>query len=86
MWETVKSLLADFFEERRMRKIGFIIGLIVGAAILIFGFFPTLFAFLCGTVGLYIGSRFDEGDDLVAKTLVFMDNHLPEKLRNPKFF
>lgn len=86
MWESVKSLLADFFEEHRMRKIGFIIGVLVGAAILIFGFFPTLFAFLCGTIGLYIGARFDEGDDLINRTLMFADKHLPEKLRRPKFF
>ena len=85
MWESVKSLLADFFEEHRMRKIGFIAGVMVGAAILIFGFFTTLFAFMCGMVGLYIGSRFDEGDDLINKTLMFADKHLPEKLRRSRF-
>ncbi len=85
MWDEIKFLIANFFETYPNRKIGFIGGVLVGATIWIFGFFPTLFAFFCGVIGLYIGSRFDEGDDLIDKTLKVLDKNLPEKVRNWKF-
>ena len=85
MWEEIKILIANFFEKYPKRKIGFIGGVIVGAIILNFGIFPTLFAFFCGVIGLYIGSRFDEGDDLIDSTLKHIDKKLPEKIRHWKF-
>jgi uncharacterized membrane protein len=85
MWEEIKILIANFFEEYPKRKLGFIGGVIVGAIIWEFGFFPTLFAFFCGVIGLYIGSRFDEGDDLIDSTLKSIDKNLPEKFRQWKF-
>lgn len=84
MWEEIKILIANFFKEYPKRKLGFIGGVIVGAIIWEFGFFPTLFAFFCGVIGLYIGSRFDEGDDLIDSTLKSIDKNLPEKFRQWK--
>ncbi len=85
MWEEIKILIAGLFETHTNRKIGFIGGVVVGAIIWTFGFFPTLFAFFCGVIGLYIGSRFDEGDDLINRTLKIIDKNLPEKFRDWKF-
>lgn len=79
--ETAKNKIADFFAEYRMRKIGFLLGFLVGIVILIFGPFKTFFIFFCGVVGLYIGSRFDEGDDLVGRTLKAIENALPKRFR-----
>ena len=45
------------------------------------GFFNTLFILLCGTIGLFIGSRFDSKDDLVEKILMKLDEILPEKIQ-----
>ena len=75
--EAVKSLFATYPK----RKVGFIVGVIFGAVILTFGFFPTLFAFFCGVIGLYIGSRFDEGDDLVSRTLKKIEQALPDRFQ-----
>lgn len=86
MWEEVKKLIRRAFETYPKRKIGFISGVIFGGAILAFGFFQTLFAFFCGIIGLYIGSRFDEGDDLVNKTLKAIENAVPERYRYWKYF
>lgn len=85
MLDEIKRLITIFFETHTNRKIGFIGGVLVGAIIWIFGFFPTLFAFFCGVIGLYIGSRFDEGDDLIDKTLRALDKNLPEKFRHWRF-
>lgn len=81
MFEAVKNFVIDLFESHRTRKIGFITGLATGVAILLIGFFNTLFILLCGTVGLFIGSRFDSKDDLVEKILMKLDEILPEKIQ-----
>ncbi|MBR6888913.1 MAG: DUF2273 domain-containing protein [Selenomonadaceae bacterium] len=81
MFEAAKNFVIDLFESHRTRKIGFITGLITGALILIIGFFNTLFILLCGTIGLFVGSRFDSKDDLVEKILHKLDEILPEKIQ-----
>ena len=81
MIEAIKSFVIDLFESHRTRKIGFITGLITGVAILILGFFNTLFICLCGVIGLFVGSRFDSKDDLVEKILHKLDEILPENIQ-----
>ena len=81
MLEAVRLFVIDLFESHRTRKIGFISGLITGAAILTIGFFNTFFIFLCGVVGLFVGSRFDSKDDLVEKILRKLDEILPDKIQ-----
>ena len=81
MWEDVKLFVSDFFETHRTRKIGFVLGVIFGAAFLIFGFFNTLFALFCGLIGLCIGARLDRGDDLIEKTLKTLEEILPERVQ-----
>lgn len=86
MWGEVKRIAKLAFENYPRRKVGFLLGVIVGMAIINFGFFQTLFAFFCGIIGLYIGSRFDEGDDLVYQTLKAIENSVPERFRYWKYF
>lgn len=81
MIEAMKNFVIDLFESHRTRKIGFITGLITGGAILILGFFNTLFILLCGVIGLFVGSRFDSKDDLVEKILHKLDEILPENIQ-----
>lgn len=81
MFEAVKNFVVDMFESHRTRKIGFIAGLCTGAAILLIGFFNTLFIALCGLIGLFAGSRFDSKDDLVEKILMKLDEILPERIQ-----
>ena len=79
--EAIKNFVIDLFESHRTRKIGFIAGLATGAMILLIGFFNTLFILLCGTIGLFVGSRFDSKDDLVDKILMKLDEILPERIQ-----
>ena len=81
MWKDLKAYAATFFETHRTRKIGFLFGLIVGILILIFGFFNMLFIFIVGLIGLYIGSRFDNGDDLIDETLRKLNYILPDRFQ-----
>ena len=81
MLDAIRNFVIDVFESHRTRKFGFIAGLITGGAILLIGFFNTLFILLCGVVGLFVGSRFDSKDDLVEKLLHKLDELLPEKIQ-----
>ena len=81
MREAIKNFVIDLFESHRTRKIGFISGLAIGVAILILGFFNTLFIFLCGVVGLFVGSHFDSKDDLIEKLLRKLDEILPDNIQ-----
>lgn len=81
MKEVIKKFIIDLFDTHRTRKLGFVAGLLTGAAILIIGFFNTLFIALCGLIGLFIGSRFDSKDDLVDKIIMKLDEVLPEKIQ-----
>ena len=81
MFTAIKNFIIDLFESHRTRKIGFITGLFTGGAILFLGFFNTLFILLCGTIGLFIGSRFDSKDDLIEKILMKLDEIVPEKIQ-----
>ena len=81
MLEAIRNFVIDIFESHRTRKFGFIAGVVTGAAILTIGFFNTLFIFLCGVIGLFVGSRFDSKDDLVEKLLHKLDEVLPEKIQ-----
>lgn len=79
--DIVKEFFNDCFESHRTRKIGFILGMITGIAILIFGFFNTIFVVMCGLIGLFVGSRFDGKDDLVEKLIRKLDEILPKRIQ-----
>lgn len=81
MFESIKNLVIEFFKSYRTRKFGFIVGVFTGGAILLFGFFNTLFIVLCGLIGLFVGSRFDSKDDLVEKIIMKLDELLPERIQ-----
>ena len=81
MLDAIKNFIIDLFESHRTRKIGFITGLITGAAILTIGFLNTFFIFICGVIGLFVGSRFDSKDDLVEKILHKLDQLLPDNIQ-----
>ena len=66
MMEELKELAKKLWEEHRMTTCGLLLGLIVGASILIFGFWNTLFVILCGGVGLNIGMKLDKGESFDA--------------------
>ena len=80
MLEEIKNQILSFFEVHRERKIGFLLGLLMGVIILTFGPLNTFFIFFCGVIGLYIGSRFD-GGDLVGTTIKIIEKILPKRFQ-----
>jgi len=81
MFEAMRNFIIEVFATHRTRKIGFVMGLITGGAILLVGFLNTIFIVLCGVLGLFIGSHFDSKDDLVEKLLHKLEEVLPENIQ-----
>lgn len=50
---------ASALKRHKGKFVGLVVGIILGAAILLFGFWQTFFVLLCGFVGLFVGVRFD---------------------------
>lgn len=61
----IKLLLEEAWHNHRGKLVGTILGIIIGISILLFGFFKTLFIMICGLIGLFVGKRVDEKDDLI---------------------
>jgi uncharacterized membrane protein len=61
----MKLLLEEAWHNHRGKLVGTILGIIIGISILLFGFFKTLFIMICGLIGLFVGKRVDEKDDLM---------------------
>lgn len=78
MKEEIKNYLEQIWQESRYRVIGLFAGLFIGLAILIFGFWRTIFVLFCGSVGLFIGMRLDEGDTIFS----MLERILPERFNH----
>lgn len=60
----MKELLREAWLNHRGKLLGTILGLVLGACILIFGFFKTCFVVICGAIGLFVGKKLDDQENL----------------------
>ncbi|MFC2344024.1 MAG: DUF2273 domain-containing protein [Negativicutes bacterium] len=63
MKDDIKRLIEWLWEKHRGCFMGAIFGAFVGIAILLFGFFATMFVLFCTVVGVWLGRKVDSGDD-----------------------
>lgn len=82
MLEELKQWMGGFFTEQCKGKIGLILGMLVGVAVLVFGFWKTAFVLLCGCIGQYIGMRMEKDKDWMQRVLSNLQNRLPDKFQN----
>lgn len=61
----VRAFLEAVWQNHRGKLIGTILGSMIGISILLFGFFKTVFIMICGLIGLFVGKRVDDKDDLM---------------------
>ncbi len=66
MKEDLQKMLADMWREHRGKSCGLIIGMLLGTAVLCFGFWHTFFVLCCGLIGLFIGTQLDNEEDALS--------------------
>ncbi|SHK93547.1 Small integral membrane protein [Selenomonas ruminantium] len=67
MKEEFEHMLTRLWQDHRGKTLGFGIGMLLGTAVLIFGFWHTFFVICCGLIGLFIGCQLDNGEDAVER-------------------
>ena len=67
MKDEMKQLIGTLWQNHRCKMVGLLLGLAIGSAILLFGFWRTVFVLLCGLLGLFIGIKLDKGEDFLAR-------------------
>lgn len=73
--DEMRELLLAEWRDHRGRLVGTISGVLVGIAILLFGFWPIMFIALCGIAGWLIGRQHDERVDWQE----LLDGIMPER-------
>lgn len=74
-----EKLLEEFvslWTGHRGTFLGTVLGVLFGLCVLVFGFWRTCFVLLCGSVGLFVGHRLDQG-----KLLEDLRDNLPERFQ-----
>ena len=66
MKEEFGQMLTELWQNHRGKTSGFVIGMLLGTAVLCFGFWHTFFVICCGLIGLFIGLQLDNGEDALA--------------------
>lgn len=64
MKEDIKRFFEYVWMNHRGKAVGTSAGVIIGMAVLLFGFWHTIFVLLCGCIGLKIGMKVDREEDL----------------------
>lgn len=59
----MKALIKEAWQNHRGKLVGTVLGVVLGASIMLFGFFKTAFILLCGLIGLFVGKKVDEQED-----------------------
>ena len=65
MKEELRETAEALWQQHRGKTVGTILGIVLGIAILCFGFWCTVFVLCCGVVGLFVGSQMDQGEDIL---------------------
>lgn len=77
MKEELVKFIKYQFSEHCGRTVGLILGFIAALSILLFGFFTTLFVVICMCIGLYIGNKIDNSDEISDEFLYRIERFWP---------
>jgi len=77
MYEDLKEFVRNAWQEHPGKVVGLSVGFVLGLAVLLFGFWQILFLLVCIGGGLYVGTKFDSGDEFLHR----LTRVLPEKFQ-----
>ncbi len=66
MKEEFGQMLTQLWQNHRGKTSGLVIGMVIGTAVLCFGFWHTFFVIACGLIGLFIGLQLDNDENALA--------------------
>ena len=78
MKNEIELTLRNLWNNHRQSTIGVLVGAVIAILVLLFGFWNMVFVAVCASLGLFIGKKLDNGEDVLSKTWEF----LKEKWRN----
>lgn len=67
MKDDFKENILPLLIANKGKTLGTLLGMLLGMAVLCFGFWNTVFVLLAGLVGLFIGVQLDNGVDVAGK-------------------
>ncbi len=82
MLDELKQTLSSFWTGHCAGRRGLLIGMLIGIAILVFGFWSTFFVLFCGCIGHYVAVKMEKDEDWLEKTLRSLQNRLPARFQN----
>ena len=81
MKEEIESQIKHLWNDHRSSSIGAIAGILFSVLVLIFGFWNIIFVILCSSVGIYIGTKLDNGENILTRFGDYIKEHWEKRLR-----
>lgn len=78
MKKAIEKLLRTAWQEHRGKSLGASMGFILAVSMLLFGFWRTFFVVFCVLIGLWIGMKVDQGEDVLQNLRNFKFNKFNE--------
>ncbi len=82
MLEELKQTLCSFWTAHCAGRGGLLLGMLLGIAILVFGFWNTAFVLFCGGIGHYVATKMEKDEEWLEKMLSSLQNRLPSRFQN----
>jgi uncharacterized membrane protein len=73
--EEIESEIRDLWNNHRSSSVGVVVGVMFSVFVLAFGFWNVLFVILCASIGLYIGTKIDNGENVLTRLCDYVKEH-----------
>lgn len=72
MKDEILAEIRNLWDNHKNASLGVLLGLLFGVLTLIFGFWNIVFVVICASLGLFIGAKWDKGENVMAKTYEYV--------------
>lgn len=72
MKDEILTEIRSLWDNHKNASLGVLLGLLFSVLVLVFGFWNMVFVSVCAGVGLFIGAKRDNGEDVMTKTYEYV--------------